>query len=261
MKIVLVGAGNLSTHLGKALQEAHHNIVQVYSRTEASAVTLAHQLACSHTTDLQALSRDADIYIYALKDDIVQQVMNEVNIPNALHLHTAGSIPLHCKQEGRYGVMYPLQTFSKERPVNFQEIPIFIEGDSEDTLQTIHQLAYTISQSIYTISSQQRQQLHLAAIFACNFVNCMYANAAELLRDIHLPFDVLMPLIQETASKVRSLTPEAAQTGPAKRYDKNILQQHIDKLSSPNQQAIYRLLSEDIHQRHLQAVPAPHLEK
>lgn len=251
MEIVLVGAGNLATQIGKAFMQAHHRIKQVYSRTEASASNLARQLESTYTNCIDNILPDADVYIYALKDDVVIDVMTRVKAPNALHLHTAGSVPMHTQTGGRYGVLYPLQTFSKERPVDFRCIPLFIEGDTDETLQAIRTLAESISPQVYNASSAQRQQLHLAAVFACNFVNCLYANASELLRDVGIPFKALLPLIDETAGKIHLLTPKEAQTGPAKRYDQNIMQQHLSKLTSSTQQSIYRLLSEDIYHRHM----------
>lgn len=250
MKIVLIGAGNLATHLGASLREAQHEIVQVYSRTERSAQQLAHQLSCSYTTDLHTLHTDADIYIYALKDDIIHQVMQQVHIPHALHLHTAGSVSLFQADNGNYGVMYPLQTLSKERPINFQEIPICIEANNCDSLHIIRTLALSISDNVHIISSEQRRQLHLAAIYACNFVNCLYTNAEEIMENAQLPFELLCPLIQETAAKVKEIRPSNAQTGPAKRGDTKVMQHHLDLLHSDLQKEIYRLLSKDIHMRH-----------
>ena len=252
MKIVLIGAGNVATHLGLALHKAHHDIVQVYSRTTQSAQLLAELLSCAHTSDIQSLYPAADVYIYAVKDDFVQHIMDQIHLPHAIHLHTAGSIPLYAPHEGHYGVIYPLQTFSKERSVDFRNIPICIEGDSDQTAQAIHALAQSISTSVHRISSEQRRQLHLAAVFACNFVNALYANAAEILQLSHMSFDLLLPLIQETAAKVQTLSPVEAQTGPAKRDDKGVMQRHLSLLSSPTQQEIYRLLSHDIHTRHKQ---------
>lgn len=259
MKIVLIGAGNVAVHLGKALQDAHHDILQVYSRTEASARWLAERLSCPYTTDLQALNTHANVYIYALKDDVVKQVMQQVHIPRALHVHTAGSVPLYCPHEGDYGVIYPLQTFSKEREVDFSTIPICIDGNNEKSLLALTHLAESISKNTHLITTDKRRQLHLAAIFACNFVNCLYANAAELLETSNLPFKLLLPLIQETAAKVQTLTPRDAQTGPAKRADQHVMEQHLSMLSSSTQQEIYRLLSEDIHKRHTQPNPLDEL--
>lgn len=252
MKIVLIGAGNLATHLGLALREAEHDILQLYSRTEASAIQLATQLSCPYTTEIQTLRTDAEVYIYALKDDIIHHVMQQVHIPGALHIHTAGSVDLYQSDKGNYGVMYPLQTFSKERPVSFKELPICIEGDSPETLRQIQELALSLSNKVHHISSAQRKQVHLAAIYACNFVNCLYANAEEIMERAQLPFELLYPLIQETAFKIKAISPKKAQTGPAKRGDANVMQQHLSLLDSEIQKEIYSLLSKDINLRHKQ---------
>lgn len=250
MKIVLVGSGNLATNLGRGLKAADEEVVQVYSRTETSARSLSEQLLCSYTTTLSDIRKDADVYIYALKDSVLQEVSQQTEGEDAVHLHTAGSMDMHVlAHKKHYGVFYPLQTFSKERIVDFKSIPIFLENNDAFSLDKSMQLAHKLSDHVYKGDSEQRKKMHLAAVFACNFVNCMYANAAELAASANIPFSVLYALIDETAAKIHQLSPAEAQTGPAVRMDKNVIDKHLSTLSSERQQMIYKLLSEDIYQR------------
>ena len=170
----------------------------------------------------------------------------------ALMVHTAGSIPMNV-WEGHvphYGVFYPMQTFSKQREVDFKEIPFFIEASSAEDAAFLKAIASTLSNRVYDADSEQRKSLHLAAVFTCNFTNHMYALAAELLKKYNLPFDVMLPLIDETARKVHELEPKTAQTGPAIRYDENVIGNHLRMLADdPAMQRLYELLSRSIHER------------
>ncbi len=250
--IVFIGAGNLATHLSQALQQAGHVIVQVFSRTEASALALKNKLGLqpeAAITDIECLQTDADIYIYALRDAILPAIINKVHVaPTALHLHTAGSIPVSVFGEDKpnAGVFYPFQTFSKEKAVDFQQIPILIESRAKSQESGLLTLARSISPMVYKADGHARAQLHLAGVFACNFTNCMYRIAEEQLAGTGLPFEVLLPLIDETAAKVHTLSPQQAQTGPAIRHDEAIMQAHIEKLKTTDEQEIYRLLSQKI---------------
>lgn len=255
MKIVLVGAGNLATNFGKGLKAIGEQVVQIYSRTEASARSLSELLQCSYTTEISDICKDADIYIYALKDSVLQEIAQQTEGEDAIHLHTAGSMDMNVLQHKKhYGVFYPLQTFSKDRIVDFKSIPIFVESNDAYSLETTMQLAHKLSEKVYRADSEQRRKMHLAAVFACNFVNCMYANAAEITASAGIPFDVLHALIDETAAKIHQLSPAKAQTGPAVRMDKNVIDKHISDLSNERQQMIYKLLSEDIYKRKQQEV-------
>ena len=260
-RVVFIGAGNLATHLSKALQEAGHDIVQVFSRTASSAQQLAGKLGCAMTTSIEAVRPDADIYIYSVSDAVLGELIARTPLPDgALCLHTAGSIPMsvfapRCQ---RYGVFYPLQTFSKDRPVKFEEIPLCIEGSTPEVTATLREMGQEISRQVIEASSEQRRHLHLAAVFACNFTNHLYAIAAKLLERQGLPFDALRPLIRETAAKIETLAPTAAQTGPAMRYDRNVMQKHIDLLDDAEEKEIYRILSKHIHQFATSQIPSPH---
>ena len=253
--IVFVGAGNLATNLAKALYRKRFRIVQIFSRTEESARSLALQVEADYTTDLKELTGDAKLYIVSLKDAAFVELLPQIaeGKEHALLVHTAGSIPMSV-WEGhtqRYGVFYPMQTFSKQREVKFDEVPFFIEAKTAEDVALLKAIAATLSDHVYEASSEQRKSLHLAAVFICNFTNHMYALAADLLEKYQLPFNVMLPLIDETARKVHELAPRDAQTGPAVRYDKNVIENHLAMLADlPALQEIYKLMSKSIHEHH-----------
>lgn len=250
--VVFIGAGNLATNLAKALYRKGFRIEQIYSRTQESAQSLAQLVEADYTTELSAVVEDAQLYIVSLKDAAFVQLLPGLvaGKEKSLWVHTAGSIPMNiwAGQAERYGVFYPMQTFSKQREVDFREIPVFIESNSEADTQLLKDIASTLSEKVYEATSEQRKSLHLAAVFTCNFTNHMYVLAAELLKKYQLPFDVMLPLIDETARKVHELQPLAAQTGPAVRYDENVINEHLRMLADePEAQELYRRISESIH--------------
>lgn len=253
MKAVFFGSGNLATHLSLALQNKGIEIVQIYSRTRSNAMILAEKLGTSYTNSLSEIDRNADIYFYALNDMYFLKIIEEYDLPDAIHVHTAGSVSMDYFK-GRafsYGVFYPLQTFSKKREIDFSLVPICIESSSIEVQETLSELAQLISTKLYYISSEQRKKLHLAAVFACNFTNYMYDIAYEILEEAGLGFDIIQPLITETADKVSTLVPYEAQTGPAVRYDKNTINKHLQMLKKTRiPKKIYKLLSININKRH-----------
>ena len=235
MKTVLIGRGRLATNLQRALLESGHEVVSINSRT------------------LDGLPLSADVFVIAVKDSALSEVICNATKgrENQLFVHTAGSMPLSLfeRHTTRYGVFYPMQTFSKERQADFADIPIFLEANSPETLTTLNVLAASISRSVYNLSTEERKYLHLAAVFACNFVNHCYDMAATVLEQHGLPFSVMLPLIDETARKVHELHPRQAQTGPAVRYDENVIRMQSELLAEkPELQRIYLQLSENIHQ-------------
>ena len=252
MKIVLIGAGNLATHLGKALHAAGHDMVQVFSRTMQSAETLASLLDAEPLTDMAQVRDDADVYIFSVKDSALEQLISQLcGGEKKVFLHTAGSMPMSVFRGKalHYGVLYPMQTFSKQREVDFSIIPCFIEANDEFAQKQIEGLAVQISHRVYQLSSEDRRYLHLSAVFACNFANHCYAVSQELLQQHGIPFDVMLPLIDETAAKVHGMTPKEAQTGPAVRYDENVIGKQIQLLENqPYFQKIYDCMSKSIHE-------------
>ena len=248
----MIGAGNLATNLGKALQNAGHDIVQVYSRTWEHAQQLATIIGGAATDDLDSIVDTADVYIFSLKDSALGDVVPKVSKGKAekLMIHTAGSMPMSCF-EGmavHYGVLYPMQTFSKQREVDFRSIPCFIEGNDSLAKQNIRALAESISGRVYEMSSDDRRFLHLAAVWACNFTNHCYEVSAEILRKHDVPFDVMLPLIDETAAKVHDMEPIDAQTGPAVRFDDNVIRAQAALMrDNPILKDLYERMSMSIH--------------
>lgn len=256
-KVVVLGAGNVATHLAQALNHEGYSIVQIFSRTMRSAVELASVFECGFTTEINEISQDADIYVVSISDSAVRSVLLSLPVKDKLVIHTAGSVNINIFSDTeitKYGVFYPLQTFSKFKPVNFHEIPIFVEGSSEETEEEIFNLARTISPKVYRCESQKRIMLHLSAVFACNFTNHMLAIAEDIIKDNKLPSDILKPLIKETFDKVMKFPAMQSQTGPAVRNDKNIVNKHLDLLtSSDNYKTIYEVVSKsiwDLKQKH-----------
>ena len=250
--VAFIGAGNLATNLAKAFYRKGFHIIQVYSRTEESAKSLAQQVEAEYVTELSAVTEEARLYIVSLKDAAFVDLLPGMvaGKEKGLWVHTAGSIPMDIwkGQAKRYGVFYPMQTFSKQREVDFREIPVFVEGNSEEDTNFLKEIAAVLSENVYEASSEQRKSLHLAAVFTCNFTNHMYALAAELLKKYGLPFESMLPLIDETARKVHELEPHVAQTGPAVRYDKNVMGEHLQMLAhEPEMRELYQKISEDIH--------------
>lgn len=253
MKVVIVGSGNVATHLSLALASLEGiEICQVYSPTEAHAEILAERLNCDFVTNPTQIRKEADVYLFALKDQALETVIRAVPANNGLWLHTSGSMPMQvfAGYTERYGVLYPLQTFSKSREISFQGIPLFIECHREEDKNCLEDLARRLSGKVCELSSEKRRSLHLAAVFACNFTNHIYALAEEILAKEGLSRDYLFPLIDETAAKVHELPAQEAQTGPAIRYDENIINKHLGMLADdPDVQTLYRLLSQSIHKK------------
>lgn len=251
-KIVLIGAGNVAHHLAPALLRAGMNLCQIYSRTLESARELGRKTGITYTSDTFAVYPDGDIYIFCVSDDALLSVFKSLRInEEALILHTSGSAPLDIFKPYRqnYGVLYPLQTFSKTRNLDFGEIPLCIEAPDKEVLKTIGQIADKLSSKVYEISSEKRKKLHLAAVLANNFTNHLYHMAGKLLEKEDLDFNLLRPLIFETAHKVMQMIPENAQTGPARRGDTNILNLHKSMLKDNRDiQTLYVLLSQSIQQ-------------
>lgn len=252
MEIVFVGAGRLATQFAKALHEKGHTIAAVYSRTMESATALSVAVGGFPTDNIPSLPLRADAFILAVKDSALQSLITQLarGREDQTFFHTAGSMPMSVfGAHNHHGVIYPMQTFSKERRVDFGRIPIFVEGSDEPTLQLAWRVAEAVSTDVRELDSDSRRYLHLAAVFACNFTNHCYALAADILERHGLPFSVMLPLIDETAQKVHDIHPRDAQTGPAVRYDENVIEAQRRLLAdSPIAQQLYEVLSQSIHQ-------------
>ncbi|WP_289054032.1 Rossmann-like and DUF2520 domain-containing protein [Carboxylicivirga marina] len=251
MKIVLLGSGNVATHLAKELFKAKHCIVQVYSRRLDNAELVAKELEAKAVCQLDELDADADLYIVSVKDDALSEVINNMPLVNGLVVHTAGSVGMNALSRfTNFGVFYPFQTFTKEAQLDFSNIPVLVESNSDATTNLLINLGRTLSKVVLKADSEQRGKLHIAAVFACNFVNHMYCLADELLKSNQLPFDLLHPLIMETAIKVQKASPTTTQTGPASRKDKKIIDKHQQLLHDKDELSeIYSLLTDSILKR------------
>lgn len=261
--IALVGAGNVATHLAHAFARKGVEIRGVYSRTMASATALAESLhaasyAAAHLatpTDSLDLLADADVYILAVKDDALPHIAAAwpESKRGRVVLHTAGSVAMDVLAPAaeHYGVLYPMQTFTKTGTVDFSKITAFVEGSDAVALHALAELAQLIFGNCQPLSSADRQYLHLAAVFACNFVNHMYATAYDLLSHHGIDPSCLLPLIAETAQKVERTTPREAQTGPARRGDRNIVAKHAALLTDETDAAtIYQTISDSIMRKY-----------
>ena len=243
-KIVIIGGGNVAFHITKALLKATAvSVIQVYNR---SLKAIKHfEKKVSITDDINKLVK-ADLYIICVSDDSIKEIANKIQTFDALIVHTSGSTSMNVLQNHkRIGVFYPLQSFSKDRKINFKKIPICVESNTNDDLRVIHNLASTLSKNVHEINSTQRQQLHIAAVFVNNFTNHLYTIGTDICHENSIEPEILLPLIQETAKKINKLTPFKAQTGPARRGDNKVIKNHLEKLTS-NHREIYKLLSQSI---------------
>lgn len=252
-RITMIGAGNLAVSLAQALQHAGIRIVQVYSRTEESAGALGRRLNVPYTHVPEKTDLKSDLILVAVKDDAIVPVLERLPIGEQIVAHTAGSVPLHIlkRYSRNYGVIYPLQTFSRNRTIDFSAIPLCLEAGTPAVMEELEGLARKLSASVSAVNSEKRKYLHLSAVFACNFVNHFYYLAHQLLMDQQLSFDLLKPLIGETAGKVLYLNPREAQTGPARRYDRGIIGKHLELLENkPEFRKMYELVTDSIYQAH-----------
>lgn len=256
MKVVIIGSGSVATHLSIAIHNSAIEIVQIYSRTTPNARILAEKVNASFTNEISEIYKFADFYIYALNDNSLSYFLSKFELPEAIHVHTAGSIPMNIFEgyANKYGVLYPLQTFSKDKSVDFNTIPICVEGINRTTEKLIAEFAALLSPKIHFVKSDQRKKLHLAAVFACNFTNYMYDIANELVVKSGVNFEIIQPLIAETADKIKYLSPYDAQTGPARRSDLLTIEKHLFMLSNyPEWKKVYKLLTKNIYKRHKKA--------
>jgi len=244
IKVIIIGGGNVAMHLAKIFVKTEGiSLVQIYNRSISAIEPLKKQTPI--TDDINKLKK-ADIYIIAVSDKVIEQLSSKINAGKAIVVHTSGSTSINVLQQHKnYGVFYPLQTFSKDNPIDFLSIPICLEANNPDNLLLLEKLAKKISQTHHFVNSEQREQLHTAAVFVNNFVNHLYHIGNEICTEHKIESNILQPLIQETARKAARFSPYTAQTGPARRGDRHTIEKHLEKLSK-NQQEIYKLLSHSI---------------
>jgi len=245
IKIVLIGSGNVAHHLIQAFAKSKKvEVIQVFARQKESVAPLFDS---KKITDNYNDLAQADVYIIAVSDDAIAKVSSQLPFLNRLVVHTSGTVSLDAlDSKNRKGIFYPLQTFSKDKAVDFSQIPICIESENDADYEILKTLAEIVSNNVFEIDSPQRKALHISAVFVNNFVNHLYQIGHEICIENKVPFEILKPLILETANKVMTVSPIDAQTGPAKRNDNQTIQAHLNALTDENQKTIYKILTQSI---------------
>ena len=249
--ITIIGAGNVGHNFGLAFRQAGYLIHEIYSRTHPSALLLSRALNCNFTTDLNTLSPKTDLIILAVNDDALPEVLDKIKIKDKPIVHTSGSTPISIFKErgfSEYGIFYPVQSFSKNETESLAPIPICIEGNTPHTENLLLSLARSVSTRVYSLDSKKRKSLHVAAVFANNFTNHMFHIAYDLLKENNISFEVIRPLLEKTSNKIKTETPLNAQTGPAVRNDRKVIESHLEYLKNhPDYKAIYELITNNIY--------------
>ncbi|RZS90497.1 Rossmann-like and DUF2520 domain-containing protein [Aquimarina brevivitae] len=245
-KVTLIGAGNVASHLFTALSSKDDiEIVQCYNRKGIALATGSYATHCV-ITDLNQLL-PSDVFIVAVSDDAIAEVTAQIPAGDHFVVHTSGSVSIDSiDNKHRKGVFYPLQSFSKHKEITFSDVPFCLEAEHQKDYDLLSAMAKTLSKKVYKISSEQRSTLHVAAVFANNFSNFMFTIANELCTANDIPFEILHPLITETAEKVLTLSPEKSQTGPAIRKDSETIRRHLEQISNLQYKEIYKIITEAI---------------
>jgi len=250
--VVLIGAGHMAHHLGKALKRSNNKLLKIINRSSENGQRLAFELGCQFSTDFDSIPEETDVVIIAVKDDAVKLVSDQIDCPGTIVAHTSGSVPMSALENSsdKIGVFYPLQTMHREVEVNMKEVPFCIEGNSKWNEGVLLELARSLSENVQVLNSEQRKISHIAAVFACNFTNHFYALSEEILEKNGMSLDILKPLIKKTAANILTDHPKTLQTGPAKRNDTKVMQEHLELLS-PELKKLYQDVSESIIKMHL----------
>ncbi|MEP5253735.1 MAG: DUF2520 domain-containing protein [Winogradskyella arenosi] len=256
ISVVILGAGNVATHLYKAFRNAENiEITQWYNRSRSAISSYAN--AVEITDNLEDL-KEADLYIIAISDDCIAEFSSELPFKDRFVVHTSGSVAMHdIDKKNQIGVFYPLQSFSKNAEIDFSEVPICIEVYEKENLQLLKDLAQAVGCKAHKITTEQRQTLHLAAVFVNNFTNQLYRIGHEICETKNIEFNILHPLIEETAKKIQHMSPFMAQTGPAKRHDKKTIKRQLKLIEKDSHASIYKLLTASIKSTHGFNSPKP----
>lgn len=249
LSVTIIGAGNVATTLGVHLKKKGIAIQQIYSTTFSSSKKLARTLNAEAIKNLSELSLKSDIYILAVNDDSIEKVVTQLKLKDKIIVHTSGTVEMFIlkKASKNFGVFYPLQTFSKNNSSSLKKVPILIEGNTKKTESILSDLGKLISHEIHFINSNQRKQIHLAAVLVSNFTNHLYALSEEYLKKEKIDFKLLLPLIKKVTENLENSSPKKNQTGPAKRGDKKTMQEHLTLLKKDKNLAmIYSLMSKSI---------------
>ncbi|HQV78950.1 MAG TPA: DUF2520 domain-containing protein [Chitinophagales bacterium] len=249
--ISFIGSGNVATHLAKAFAKKGVIIQQIYSQTCDNSEILAWQSNAVYTCNLDELNLDVDLLIFAVKDEAIKTLSQYIlqKKPDLKMVHTSGSVGLDVFENAQnVGIVYPLQSFSKTKKINIDEVPFLITSNNQSFKNELKTLAYLLSSRVYEYSDEQRKHLHIAAVLVNNFSNHLFALAQSYCEKHGLDYQLLMPLIHETIIKIDTILPKDAQTGPSKRRDIEIIDKHLSilEIEDKNLHAIYQLLSNSI---------------
>ena len=243
--VCVLGTGKVGTHfINECISNPKLNLIQVYNKSSKGVALYKDMVAT--TQNLLELKK-VNIYIVALPDEVLP-TLNLQHL-KGLVVHTSGTVPYQQLKAKNRGVFYPLQSFSKEKKINFKNTPLCIEIEFNDSKEIIHQLATSISNQVHFLDKKKREKLHLAAVFANNFSNRVIGIAYDICKENQIDSTILQPLLHETFLKTQILNPSLAQTGPALRNDTETLQKHLEQLKGINKN-IYTVLTQSIQERH-----------
>ena len=251
--IVLIGSGNVAWHLVNACIHSDISVVQILAHNEITAQNLSKNFSVPFVTDPSLLVKDADLYLMAVQDDRIKETAARLGLTDQLLAHTSGysSIDTLSVFSSNTGVLWPLQTLTAGKEIEYSTIPFFIEGNTNENRGRLKRFAAMVSHRVIIADSPTRQKTHLAAVIASNLTNQLYSISASILERQDIPFDVLAPLILETAQKAGQQHPLLSQTGPAVRKDLQVIAQHLELLrDDPSFRDIYRLITENIIHHH-----------
>lgn len=248
INVVIIGAGNVATHLYQSFTRAEQlDVIQVFNR-KMSRLDFVKDPSKRNTSYEQI--PEADLYVMAINDAAIEEVVKKLSLKKGIIVHSSGSVKMDALSKfDNYGIFYPLQSFSRNKPIKFRNIPICVEASSKENLKFLKSIGEMISEKVFEVNSEQRRALHLSAVFVNNFPNHLFTIASDFCEENGLPFDILRPLIKETFSKISSLPPYSAQTGPAIRKDEKTIQNHMELLND-DRKKIYKILTDSIQKTH-----------
>lgn len=246
MKFSIAGNGNVAHHFAKMFLQHGHSLLQVYARNEPQGLSFAEKFKAEFIQNPKEFSAENDLVLIATNDDAIAEVASHIH-PSLFTVHPSGSTSIDALSQRRKGVAWSVQSISKDKELNYSKIPFLLEASDDEGKQFLLKLFGEISSSVFYSNSEQRAKAHMAAVFANNFVNQLYGIADSILKENNLPFEILMPSIEEQVEKIKLLSPEKAQTGPALRGDMETLHKHLQFLKDqPELREIYTQLTNRI---------------
>ena len=246
--ISFIGSGNVATHLAIAVKKAGYDVKEIYSLNQENAIELAQKVGCKAIGSIEQMDQSVDLFLVAVPDETIEKVIKNFPFVNGIVAHTSGITPMEVlNRERQFGVFYPLQTFSKQRELNISAVPFCIEASTDDVLVQLKELAMKLSESVFEIDSDERKYLHLTAVLVNNYSNYLFKAAYDILEAKNIDHSILMPLIEETISKIKDITPREAQTGPASRNDIKTIEKHLILLNEyPQYKDLYKIFADQL---------------